>query len=71
MRGGFAEVADNVMTVLADAAEPGPEIDTAAARDLLRSAEEALARLSPAEPAFEAADADRRWAAARIEAAGK
>jgi F-type H+-transporting ATPase subunit epsilon len=71
VRGGFAEVADNVMTVLADSAEAGPEIDTAAARDQLRAAEEALVHLSPAEPAFEAADADRRWAAARIEAAAK
>jgi len=71
VRGGFAEVADNVMTVLADAAEPGPEIDPNLAREELRRAEEAVARLSPADPQFEAVDADRRWAAARIEAAAK
>jgi F-type H+-transporting ATPase subunit epsilon len=69
VRGGFAEVADNVMTVLADAAEPGPEVDPASAREQLRSAEEQLTRLSPTDAEFEAVDADRRWAAARIEAA--
>ena len=71
VRGGFAEVVDNVMTVLADAAEPGPEIDPNLAREELRRAEEAVAHLSPADPQFEAVDGDRRWAAARIEAAAK
>ena len=71
VRGGFAEVKDNVMTVLADAAEPASEIDTVAAREQLRTSEEALASLSPADPAFEATDSDRRWAEARVEVAGK
>jgi F-type H+-transporting ATPase subunit epsilon len=71
VRGGFAEVKDNVMTVLADAAEPAPEVDAGTAREQLRSTETALTHLSPADPTFEAIDSDRRWAEARIEVAGK
>jgi F-type H+-transporting ATPase subunit epsilon len=71
VRGGFAEVADNVMTVLADAAAPAAEIDAGRAREELRQAEDALTRLSPADPEFAARDAERRWALARIETAGK
>jgi F-type H+-transporting ATPase subunit epsilon len=69
VRGGFAEVADNVMTVLADAAEPAEEIDAGQARADLADAEAQMARLSPVSPEYEAAGAERRWALARIEAA--
>lgn len=69
IRGGFAEVSNNVMTVLADAAEPAEEISAAQASTDLADAEARLAHLSPVEPEYETADADRRWALARIEAA--
>jgi len=48
--GGYAEVADNVMTVLADGGEPAAEIDAEAARRTSREAEEALAGLDPTAP---------------------
>jgi F-type H+-transporting ATPase subunit epsilon len=70
VRGGFAEVADNVMTVLAQAAEAAGEIDVARAQADLRVAEaelERLARHDPAESA--AAEANRRWALARLDLA--
>lgn len=50
--GGYAEVADNVMTVLADGAELVSEIDTARAEQALRDAETKLAGLDPAAPDF-------------------
>lgn len=40
LSGGFAEVVDNVMTVLADSAELADEIDLEAARTALGEAEE-------------------------------
>jgi F-type H+-transporting ATPase subunit epsilon len=42
--GGFLEVSDNKVTVLADAAEPASEIDAAAAERALAEARQALAR---------------------------
>ena len=48
--GGYAEVADNVMTVLADGAEPVSEIDAARAERELRDAEAKLAGLDMAAP---------------------
>jgi len=69
VRGGFAEVVDNVMTVLADAAQPEEEIDRAAAEADLKDALARLEDLSPLDPRFADADADRRWAEARIEVA--
>jgi len=71
VRGGFAEVSNNVMTVLADAAERAEEIDTARAEKDLRAAEAKLAGLSPLDPEYAAADADRRWAQVRLETARK
>ncbi len=67
--GGFAEVANNVMTVLVDAAEPAPEIDVPRARADLAATEARLTQLAPNDPEFAAAEAERRWATARIEAA--
>jgi F-type H+-transporting ATPase subunit epsilon len=70
VRGGFAEVFDNVMTVLTEAAEAAGEIDTARARAELNSAEAELAKLSPIDPTYEAIDERRRWAQAELEVAG-
>lgn len=70
IRGGFAEVADNVMTVLADDAMFPEDIDQQAARADLTAAEAQLRELSPLDPAFSAADANRRWAQARLEVVG-
>jgi F-type H+-transporting ATPase subunit epsilon len=69
IRGGFAEVADNVMTVLADDAMFPDDIDVQAARADLTTAEEQLRELSPVAPAFSAAEANRRWAQARLDVA--
>jgi F-type H+-transporting ATPase subunit epsilon len=66
IRDGFAEVSDNVMTVLAEAAEAPAEVNAAAARADLQAAEAALATLAPIDPDFPAADARRRWAQARL-----
>ena len=69
VRGGFAEVADNIMTVLADDAAFPQDIDVDVARADLHTAEAQLEKLSPLDDAYTAADANRRWAIARIEAA--
>ena len=69
VRGGFAEVLDNVMTVLADDALFAEDVNTTAARSDLRAAEAELHDLSPLEDAFAAAEARRRWAQARLESA--
>lgn len=71
VRGGFAEVSDNVMTVLADAAEPGADVDPVSARSDLAAAESEMGRLSPLDPAYEAAATEARWAQARLDAAQK
>lgn len=69
VRGGFAEVANNVMTVLADDAAFAEDIDVAAARTDLQEADAKLRGLSPLDDTYASLDADRRWAQARIEAA--
>lgn len=69
IRDGFAEVANNVMTVLAEAAEAPAEVNTATARTELQAAEAELAQLAPIDPAFAAAESRRRWAQARLEIA--
>ena len=69
IRDGFAEVADNVMTVLAEAAEAPAEVNPADARAELQAAEAELAHLAPIDPAFDAAESKRRWAQARLEIA--
>jgi len=70
IREGFAEVSDNVMIVLTEAAEPAAEIDAARARADLQAAEAELEQLAPIDPTFAEADAKRRWAQARLEVAG-
>jgi F-type H+-transporting ATPase subunit epsilon len=69
VRGGFAEVVGNVMTVLAEDATFAEDIDVSAARSDLQAAEAQLADLSPPDAAFDSADASRRWATARLAAA--
>jgi len=70
--GGFAEVAANVMTVLADSAEFASEINVERAKLALRKAEESLAGLKTAaitDPVFIEAEATRRRAQGRLETA--
>jgi F-type H+-transporting ATPase subunit epsilon len=50
--GGYAEVADNVMTVLADGAEPARQIDLESARRAYQEAEGALAAIDVDAPEF-------------------
>jgi F-type H+-transporting ATPase subunit epsilon len=51
--GGFCEVADDVVRVLADVAEPLESIDVAAAQKAVTEAEAKLAELSPSLPAYQ------------------
>ena len=67
IRGGFAEVVDNVMTILADDAAFPQEINLEAAGADLAAADAQLRDLSPLDPSFPAAEANRRWAQARID----
>ena len=69
LRGGFAEVIDDVMTVLAEDAVFAEEIDPSAARSDLQAAESKLQGLSPIDDAYPALDAARRWAQIRIDTA--
>lgn len=69
VRGGFAEVSDNVMTVLTEAAEAAADIDAARARADLEAAEAELEKLSPVDPEYADADSRRRWAQARLDVA--
>lgn len=66
VREGFAEVSDNVMTVLSEAAVSAAQIDVAQVTAELQEARTLLGRLSPVDPAYAAADAARRWAEARL-----
>jgi len=69
VREGFAEVANDVMTVLTEEAVAAGDIDAARARAELGAAETELAPLSPADPSYQEVDAKRRWAQARLEVA--
>jgi len=69
--GGYAQVADNVMTVLADGAETAAEVDVEAARKAARDAEERLAKLDPDAQEFADATAELGRSAARIAAASE
>jgi F-type H+-transporting ATPase subunit epsilon len=52
--GGYAEVVDNVMTVLADGAEPAGQINADVARVACKQAEEQLAAIDVDAPEFAA-----------------
>ena len=69
--GGYAEVLNNVMTVLADAAEYADEIDVAAAQRAREAAEKKLAVLNPDDSEFAATEAALRWAQVRLQVAGQ
>ncbi len=69
--GGYAEVLDNVMTVLAPAAEFGSEIDSARAQRAKEQAEQRLAELNPEEREFELAEVALKRALVRLQVASK
>ena len=70
IRGGFAEVSNDVMTVLAEAAQFSDEINTVKAQEDLLAANVRLTELDPTDDDYSVADADRRWAEIRLATAG-
>jgi F-type H+-transporting ATPase subunit epsilon len=68
--GGFVEVVDNVVTVLADSAEFANEINAERARAALRKAEESLKTLAVTDSAYAEAEAAYHRAQARLDVAG-
>jgi F-type H+-transporting ATPase subunit epsilon len=70
IRGGFAEVNNDVMTVLANAAQFAEEVDAAKAQEDLHNAEARLKDHTPLDDEYIQADTDRRWAEARLAVAG-
>jgi F-type H+-transporting ATPase subunit epsilon len=69
--GGFAEVVDNVVTVLADAAEFAEEIDVERATTAWQRAGEQIKDLSPFSPEFAEIQAALKRAEARMQVAGR
>jgi F-type H+-transporting ATPase subunit epsilon len=69
--GGYAEVLDNVMTVLAPAAEFAGEIDTDHARQAKENAEKRMTELNYEDKEFNNAETALQWANARLQVAGK
>ena len=69
--GGYAEVLDNVMTVLAPAAEFAAEIDTARAQRAKERAEKQIAEGNREEKDFELAEAALQRALVRLQVASK
>ena len=68
---GYAEVLDNVMTVLANAAEYADEIDVERAQRTKESAETKLTESSQEDEERVAAEAALRWALVRLQVAGR
>ena len=66
---GFAEVVDNLMTVLCTDAAYANEIDAGQAQEAVREAEEALSALSPNDAGFNDAQNALRLAEVRLEVA--
>lgn len=71
LSGGYAEVLENVMTVLADSAEFGYEIDVERARRAKDNAEKDMAGLGVDDQAFIAAEAALRRALVRLRVASR
>jgi F-type H+-transporting ATPase subunit epsilon len=71
LAGGYAEVVDDVMTVLADAAEPADEIDVERARRAKEQAEKRLAEREQDEQGLVAAQAALRRALVRLKVASR
>ncbi|TAJ88916.1 F0F1 ATP synthase subunit epsilon [bacterium] len=69
--GGYAEVLDDVMTVLASAAEYADEIDVERARNARERAEKKIAELNREEREFAAAEAALHRALIRLQVAGR
>ncbi|MGH7888652.1 MAG: F0F1 ATP synthase subunit epsilon [Candidatus Binatia bacterium] len=69
--GGYAEVLDNVMTVLAPAAEFGSEIDSARAQRAKERAEQQIAEFNREEKDFELAEVALQRALVRLQVASK
>ena len=69
--GGYAEVLDNVMTVLATAAEFPAEIDTARAQHAKEQSEKVLAALNYEDENFKTAEAALQRAVVRLQVASK
>ena len=69
--GGYAEVLDNVMTVLAPAAEFAAEIDTARAQRAKERAEKQIAEGNREEKDFELAEVALQRALVRLQVASK
>jgi F-type H+-transporting ATPase subunit epsilon len=69
--GGYAEVLDNVMTVLAPTAEFGSEIDTARAQRAKERAERSMSELSGESKEFALAEAALKRALVRLQVASK
>jgi F-type H+-transporting ATPase subunit epsilon len=69
--GGYAEVLDNVMTILAPSAEFGVDIDTARAQRAKDIAEKCLRELNFEDKNFKAAEVALQRALARLQAASK
>jgi F-type H+-transporting ATPase subunit epsilon len=69
--GGFVEVADDQVRVLADTAEPLEGIDLEGARKRIADAEARLGTLSPSVPAYAAQQGLVRKEKARLDAAQK
>jgi F-type H+-transporting ATPase subunit epsilon len=69
--GGYAEVLDNVMTVLAPAAEFATEIDAGRAQRAKERAEKRMAELNFEEKEFDVAEVALRRALVRLQVASK
>ena len=69
--GGFCEVADDAVRVLADVAEPLESIDVAEAKKRWETAEAKLPEISPSLPAYELQRDAARTAKVRYELASK
>ena len=69
--GGYAEVLDNVMTVLAPAGEFAGEIDTARAQRAKERAEKRMGELNFEDPEFAQLEEAQRRALARLQVASK
>lgn len=69
--GGYAEVLDNLMTVLAPVAEFASEIDTHRALQARENAEKRMAELSSEDKDVTSAAVALRWANVQLEVAGK
>lgn len=71
LSGGYAEVLDNVMTVLANAAEYADEIDVGRAREAREKAERKMEEMNCDDKEFLAVEAALRRALVRLRVAGQ